>query len=91
MREITFYGWQVGLQQVAFTQLLHNEAELGLKEAYVAMLRVLEEQPVTLKAPDALAERLLVQAQALGVRCRLEPLPPPGKQGVLDFSYKVTP
>lgn len=79
MRDITFYGWQVGMQEVAFTQLLRAEAELGLKEAHAAMRRVLDEQPVTLKAPDALAERLLVQARALGVRCRLEPLPPPGK------------
>jgi len=79
MRELTFYGWQVGMQQEAFTQLLRTEAELGLKEAHAAMLRVLDEQPVTLKAPDALAERLLVQAKALGVRCRLEPLPPLGE------------
>lgn len=79
MRAITFYGWQVGMQQAAFTQLLRAEAELGLKEAHAAILRVLDEQPVTLNVPDALAERLLVQARALGVRCRLEPLPPPGR------------
>ena len=59
--------------------MLRAEAELGLQEAHAAMLRVLDEQPVTLKAPDALAERLLVQAKALGVRCRLEPLLPPDK------------
>jgi hypothetical protein len=76
MRDITFYGWQVGMQQEAFTQLLRTEAELGLKEAKTVMLQVIDEQPVTLKAPDALAERLLVQAKALGVRCRLEPRPP---------------
>ena len=76
MREVTFYGWQVGMQQVAFTQLLRTEAELGLKEAQTVTLLVLDEQPVTLKVPDALAERLLVEAKALGVRCRLEPLPP---------------
>ncbi len=76
MRDITFYGWQVGMQKVAFTQLLQAEAELGLKEAQAVMLRVLDEQPVTLRVPAALAERLLVQAQALGVRCRLEPPAP---------------
>ena len=75
MRDITFYGWQVGMQQVAFTQLLRTEAELGLKEAQAVMLRVLDGQPVTLRVPAALAERLLVQAKALGVRCRLEPPP----------------
>ena len=79
MRDITFYGWQVGMQEVAFTQLLRVEAELGLKEAHAVMLRVLDEQPVTLKAPDVLAERLLVQAKALGVRCRLEPPFPLGR------------
>jgi hypothetical protein len=73
MRDITFYGWQVGMQKVAFTQLLRTEAELGLKEANACMLRVLDEQPVTLRVPVALAERLLEQAKALGVRCRLEP------------------
>jgi hypothetical protein len=77
MRNITFYGWQVGMQKVAFTQLLQAEAELGLKEAQAVMLSVLDEQPVVLRVPAALAERLLVQAQALGVRCRLEPLSPP--------------
>jgi hypothetical protein len=79
MREITFYGWQVRMQEEAFAQLLRVEAELGLKEAHMVMRRVLDEQPVTLKAPDALAERLLAQAKTLGVRCRLEPLPPPDK------------
>jgi hypothetical protein len=73
MRHITFYGWQVGMQQEAFTQLLRTEAELGLKEAHASMLRVLEEQPVTLNVPDELAVRLLSEAKALGVRCRLEP------------------
>jgi hypothetical protein len=79
MREITFYGWQVGMEEEAFTLLLRAEAELGLKEARAVMISVLDEQPITLKAPDELAERLLVQARALGVRCRLEPLPPPSK------------
>jgi hypothetical protein len=75
MRDITFYGWQVGMQQAAFTQLLRAEAELGLKEAQAVTLCVLDAQPVTLRVPAALAERLLVQAKALGVRCRLEPPP----------------
>jgi hypothetical protein len=39
------------------------------------MLSAWDEQPVTLKVPDALAERLLVQA--LSVWCCLEPIPPP--------------
>jgi hypothetical protein len=67
------------MQQVTFTRLLRAEAELGLKEAQAVMLSALDEQPVTLKVPDELAERLLVQAQALGVRCRLEPLLLPAK------------
>ena len=73
MRKITFYGWQMRMQQEAFTQLLRTEAELGLKEAHAVLLSVLEEQPVTLNVPDELAARLLVEAKALGVRCRLEP------------------
>ncbi len=76
MRDITFYGWQVGMQKIAFTQLLRAEAEMGLKEAQAVMLRVLDQQPVTLRVPAELAERLLEQAKALGVRCRLEPPPP---------------
>jgi len=76
MRDITFYGWQVGMQQVAFTQLLRTEVELGLKEAQAVTQCVLDEQPVTMRVPAVLAERLLTQAKALGVRCRLEPLPP---------------
>lgn len=37
------------------------------------MLRVLDEQPVTLTVPDELVAQLLTQATALGVRCRVEP------------------
>ena len=74
MRRITFYGWQVGMQKIPFAHLLRDEVGLSLKEAQAAMLRVLDEQPVTLHVPDELAERLLPQATALGVRCRLEPL-----------------
>jgi hypothetical protein len=76
MRDITFYGWQVGMQKMAFTQLLRAEGELGIREAQAVLLRVLDEQPVTMRVPAVLAEHLLTQAKALGVRCRLEPLPP---------------
>ena len=74
MRKITFYGWQMGMQKIPFSHLMRDEVGLSLKEAQAAMLRVLDEQPVTLHVPDELAERLLTQATALGVRCRLEPL-----------------
>jgi hypothetical protein len=36
---------------------------------------VLAEQPVTLEVPEELAARLLAQAEALGVKCHLEPPP----------------
>jgi hypothetical protein len=71
MRKIIFYGWQVGMRKIPFSLLLRDEAGLGLKEAHECMLRVLDEQPVTLEVSDELAERLLAQAQALGVKCRL--------------------
>jgi len=74
MRKILFYGWQVGMRKVPFSLLLREEAGLGLKEAHETMLRVLDEQPVTLEVSDELAERLLDQAQALGVKCCLEPV-----------------
>jgi hypothetical protein len=73
MRKILFYGWQVGMRRVPFSLLLREEAGLGLKEAHEIMLRVLDEQPVTLEVSDELEERLLAQAQALGVKCCLEP------------------
>jgi hypothetical protein len=67
MLVITFYGWQLGMQQAAFTQLLRSEAELGQKKAHASTLRVLDEQPVTLNVPNELAVRLLARAKALGV------------------------
>lgn len=77
MRKITFYGWQVGMQKIPFSQLLRDEVGLSLREAQAAMLHVLDEQPVTIQVPNELAARLLTQATALGVRCRLEvPLAP---------------
>jgi hypothetical protein len=75
MRNITFYGWQVGMRKVAFSRLLIDEAGLDLKEAHESTIRILDEQPVTLQVSDALAKRLLMQSKILGVKCRLEPLP----------------
>ncbi|MGI4867836.1 MAG: hypothetical protein ACRYFZ_28220 [Janthinobacterium lividum] len=77
MQKITFYGWQVGMQQIPFSYLLRDEVGLSLKEAQVATLRVLDEQPVTINVPNEMAARLFTQGTALGVRCRLElPLAP---------------
>ncbi|MGI4738091.1 MAG: hypothetical protein ACRYG7_23225 [Janthinobacterium lividum] len=73
MRKITFFGWHVGMRKIPFTHLLQVEVGVGLKEAHEATMRVLAEQPVTLEVPDELAARLLAQAEALGVKCRLEP------------------
>jgi hypothetical protein len=73
MQRITFYGWYVGMRKIPFTFLLRDEAGLGIKEAHEAMLHVLDEQEVTLEVADELAARLLAQAQALGIRCRLAP------------------
>jgi hypothetical protein len=70
MQRITFYGWHVGMQKIPFTFLLRDEAGLGIKEAHEAMLRVLDEEEVTLEVPDELAAPLLAQAEALGVKCR---------------------
>jgi hypothetical protein len=47
MQKITFYGWRVGMQKVAFSLLLRDEAGLGLKEAHESTTRVLDEEPVT--------------------------------------------
>jgi hypothetical protein len=71
MRKVIFYGWQVGMRKIPFSLLLREETGLALKEAYESMLRVFDEQPVTLEVADELAERLL--AQVLGVKCCLEP------------------
>lgn len=70
---VTFYGWQVGMRKIPFTQFLQAEAGTGLKEAHEATKQVLAEQPVTLAVPEEVAARLLAQAAALGVKCRLEP------------------
>lgn len=71
MHTLTFTGWHVGMRTMAFTLLLRQETALGLKEARSIMLRVLDEQPVTLTLPDEGAvARLRRQAEALGVRCR---------------------
>jgi hypothetical protein len=75
MCNITFFGWHIGMRKIPFTLLLRDEAGLGLKEANQVMLRILDEEAVTLEVPDELASRLLAQAEALGVKCRLEPLP----------------
>jgi hypothetical protein len=73
MRILTFYGWHVGMQKVAFTQLLRAEAGLGLKEAHKSTMRILDEEEVRVEVPDERAARLLAEAEALGVKCRLEP------------------
>jgi hypothetical protein len=60
------------MRKVPFTFLVRDEAGLGIKEAHEAMLRVLDEEEVTLEVADELAVRLLAQAEALGVKCRQE-------------------
>jgi hypothetical protein len=72
MRNITFYGWHVGMRKVPFTFLLRDEARLGIKEAHEATIQVLNEEEFTLEVADELAVRLLAYAEALGVKCRLE-------------------
>lgn len=73
MQKVTFYGWHVGMQKVAFSLLLRDEAGLRIKEAHESTIRVLNEEPVTLEVPAEVAARLLAKAKALGVKCRLEP------------------
>jgi hypothetical protein len=70
---ITFYGWHVGMRKVAFPQLLRAETGLNLKGAHESTLRVLDEQAVTVEVLDEQVAELLAQAEALGVKCRLEP------------------
>ncbi|MVN78108.1 hypothetical protein GO988_17400 [Hymenobacter sp. HMF4947] len=72
MQKITFYGWQVGMQKVAFSFLLRDRGGLNIKEAHESTVRVLNEQPVTLEVSAELALQLLAQAEVLGVKCRLE-------------------
>jgi hypothetical protein len=73
MQRITFYGWNVGMQKVSFSFLLRDEARIGIKEAHEVTIQVLNEKEVTLEVAGELATRLLAQAEALGVKCRLEP------------------
>jgi hypothetical protein len=73
MRTITFYGWHGGMRKVAFTQLLRAETGLSLKGAHESTIRVLDEEAVQVEVPEVLAAGLLARAEALGVKCRLEP------------------
>ena len=88
MQKITFYGWQVGMQKIPFSFLLRDEVGLSLKESQAAMLRVLDEQPVTINVPNELAARLLTQAKVLGVRCRLELPPTPERSAGASLASK---
>lgn len=61
------------MQKVSFSFLLRAVARLGIKEAHDATIHVLNEQEVTLEVAGELATQLLARAEALGVRCCLEP------------------
>lgn len=56
------------MRKVAFSFLLRDEAGLGIKEAHATIIRVLNEEEVTLEVAGELTTRLLAQAEALGVK-----------------------
>lgn len=73
--KITFSRWNVGMRALRFALLLHHQAGLGLKEAWDIRTRVLDEEPVVLELPAAVAAVVFEQATALGVICVLEANP----------------
>lgn len=65
--KITFSGWQVGMKSLRFACLLHEEAGLGLQEAWDIKTKVLNEEPVVLELPASIGAAVLEHATALGV------------------------
>jgi hypothetical protein len=70
--KITFSGWQVGMKSLRFARLLHEEAGLGLQEAWNIKTKVLNEEPVVLELPASIGAAVLEQAKDLGVICTMD-------------------
>jgi hypothetical protein len=52
--KITFSGWHAGMKSFRFAQLLHEQAGLGLREAWNIKTKVLNEEPVVLELPASI-------------------------------------
>ena len=73
MREIILTGWNPGLNKVALSKLLRDQAGMSLGDAKSAVDSILEEQPVNIRIEsDELAERFLAEALELGAVGKFE-------------------
>ena len=55
------------MKSLRFACLLHEEAGLGLQEAWDIKTKVLNEEPVVLELPASIGAAVLEHATALGV------------------------
>jgi len=72
MIKVIFYGWVVGMEKIPFIKLLHEKANLSLKEAKMIKDGIVDgkEYVIEIKSLE-LANEIIIKAQSLGVKCKI--------------------
>jgi ribosomal protein L7/L12 len=70
--KIIFYGWNIGFNKVAHAKLLRAELGYSLLQAKSVTDSVLDRKSVTIEVADDQIERLALELNELGVKCRVD-------------------
>lgn len=79
------------MKSFRFAKLLHEQAGLGLKEAWDIKTKVLDEEPVELELPASIGAAVLEQAKALGLSVPWTPARPVQENGAFCFRLHLVP
>ncbi len=72
MGKIILEGWNVGFKKVEHTKLLRAELGYSLSRAKSITDAALDRQSVAIEVPDDRIERLAIELNELGAKCRVE-------------------
>ena len=72
MAYVLFTGWRPGLHKVALDRLLHEKADMSLREAHDCVTRLLAGEQVSVSLPTlAAASALAKEARTVGAEARV--------------------
>jgi hypothetical protein len=72
LRKIILYGWNIGFNKVAHTKLLCAELGYSLLQAKSITDSVVDRKSVTIELADDRVQRLALELNELGVKCRVD-------------------
>ena len=72
MGKIVLHGWNTGFNKVAHTKLLRTELSYSLAQAKSITDALMDGQSVTIEVADDQIERLAIELNELGAKCRVD-------------------